>query len=315
MADWDALGVPNRDASSRRDVNRAAHAYARLLANVSIRDAAEKDGVPLATTLLSQRVPGAPPKATVMGNALALKWTIAGMGSLRATPISLYGAYCAGAGLASTRRLLTPNQLLAWSRSRLGALGLHLPPFAPTTWAVSESSGKDAMRDASNGQACPFCEPTAESPVADFWHVLCECKHPPVVGARTKLQHEAASFMERLCTRLDSAQRGYSLDLAVQLHAARVELHDALATHDWDTPSGASLLYRLALVLPFPAACVDDPAARAARALGSAMDATVVPVVRRHSVFDYWGGWAIPALMDITAVWAGAVDAAAAADG
>jgi len=311
--EWAARGAVISDVTSRRDVGRAAFVFARLLTNIAILESATADGVPTDRTLLSHRVHGAPPKAAVMSNVLGLRWTIAGMGDLRVTPLSVLGAYCAGSGFALTRRAMPRDDALAWARSRLGAYALHIPPLAPKTWTVSEQSGGDAMRDASRGQRCPFCLPTPASPVADIMHVLCECTHPAVAAARAVLQRAAADFVCRLAERVATAQRGFSPALELEVADALAALRVALPLHDWNTPSGASLLYRLLLVLPFPAACVDDAAAGVARALGRAFDATIVPVFRRHALFDSWGAWAIPSLRRMVAVWADAVDVAAAA--
>ena len=65
------------------------------------------------------------------------------------------------------------------------------------------------------------------------------------------------------------------------------------------SPSGQALLFRLVMVLPWPAACVNDPQARRALALGTMMDLTVVRNNRLHPIADSWVPWGAKRLMSI----------------
>jgi hypothetical protein len=69
-----------------------------------------------------------------------------------------------------------------------------------------------------------------------------------------------------------------------------------------------SMLYRLLLVIPWPAAAVDDNSALHAKALGHQFDITVAANNRLHGLANSWTLWASRNLATITNVWKILVD-------
>jgi hypothetical protein len=100
----------------------------------------------------------------------------------------------------------------------------------------------------------------------------------------------------------------HSLDpLSIQstTHHAFNSIQSAM---DWTSPTGKSTLYRLLLVLPWPAVAVDDINALHAKALGSQFDATVAANNRLHRLANSWVLWAIKRMKAITMSWKSRVD-------
>ena len=159
--------------------------------------------------------------------------------------------------------------------ARLGGCSLYYEPLGPASWAPSGDAALPAnyYHDIARGSQCPLCK----GPTADPFHIVCECPHPAVAAERARLCSSAVQYVPVLAGHIYSANPvPQSRDLDTAVNVAR-----RAAPPDWRSPQGRSLLFRLVMVLPWPAASVvdGDPLATA---LGSLMDLTIVRNNRLH---------------------------------
>jgi len=210
---------------------------------------------------------------------------------------------------------LTTTALKHLTFARLGALSLSLPgcPYAPARWkpTITNSSGITPtygpldFRAAAHGKLCPLCNHLH----TDVWHIIHECPHPAVVKARDALHGAATQYLPTLSSHILHAQPQYVYN---NPHSALVHAHNTLrdipTPPRWDTPTGKSMLYRLLLVIPWPAAAVDDNSALHAQALGHQFDITVAPNNRLHGLANSWTLWASRNLASIIGAWRIMVD-------
>lgn len=185
--------------------------------------------------------------------------------------------------------------------ARLGGCSLYYEPLGPASWAPCGGAALPAnyYHDIARGSQCPLCK----GPTADPFHIVCECPHPAVAAERSRLCSSAVQYVPVLAGHIYSANPvPQSRDLDTAVNVAR-----RAAPPDWRSPQGRSLLFRLVMVLPWPAASVvdGDPLATA---LGSLMDLTIVRNNRLHPIADSWVSWGGKRLISICGVWAGAVD-------
>ena len=125
-----------------------------------------------------------------------------------------------------------------------------------------------------------------------------------MAAARTTARNKATAYLPTLASHIFRATPNPSWDV-------KDTYRDLLALPprpDWDSPSGKTLLHRLVLALPWPEACVDDPAATHARLLGRLMDLTTVRNSRLHPIANSWVAWGSKALLQTCSVWADAVE-------
>ena len=210
-------------------------------------------------------------------------------------------------GPCITARVTVPlprANLIAIRAARLGACCLHYSPLAPLTWVTEGPRTSEHFRAVAHGKHCPFCEGTT----ADPRHILCDCTHPATATARAAVLDRATAFIPTLAKHIYSATPKPTGELRDTYYA----LLSLPPRPDWSTPSGKTLLHRLTLALPWPEACVDDPAAAHARLLGRLMDLTIVRNSRLHPIANSWVSWGSKALLRMCAVWASAVDSGAA---
>ena len=202
-------------------------------------------------------------------------------------------------------RATDPQLILALRSHRLGPCALHYC-YGPQKWRIKQGPKTDELfRTAARGSPCPFCPGST----ACAYHILTECTHPPVAAARLTLSTAAAAYLPTLATHIVGAL-GDDDDIPLSVQVAHSFLQrSSVAPPDWSTPTGKNFLFRLALVLPWPAAAVDDPTAAHCRALGHLMDSIVVRNSRRHRLANSWVLWGAKALRRMLTVWAGAVDA------
>ena len=210
---------------------------------------------------------------------------------------------------------LTTTALKHLTFARLGAISLSLPgcPYAPTRWkpAVTLNTGAHptyAPHDfsaAAHGKPCPLCN----HPHTDLWHIIHECPHPAVVNSRGALHGAATQYIPTLSRHVLHAQPQHVYN---NPNSALAQAHNALIDIPtppvWNTPIGKSMLYRLLLVIPWPAVAVDDNSALHAKALGHQFDITVASNNRLHGLANSWALWASRNLKSITTTWKSLVD-------
>jgi hypothetical protein len=200
--------------------------------------------------------------------------------------------------------------VMAISAARLGAGGLLLSPLGPPSWRPPSRIVEDAdWHTAHYGRSCPFCHGARS---ADVWHVLSECSDLAVVAACAALRVRAAAFVStrliglilKAAGSMEPARR-----LAARAHA--VLARASLPAFDWDSPSGAFLLYRLVLALPYPACVVTggDGSAAFARHFGALLDSVYVRSMALRQIANAWTRWAGRELLAVTSVWSRAVTA------
>jgi hypothetical protein len=92
--------------------------------------------------------------------------------------------------------------------------------------------------------------------------------------------------------------------------AAALRLRATLGALAWDSPSGAFLIFRLLLVLPFPARVLRagvGAGAASVRHLGELFDAVCVRNCHLRDVADNWTVWAGRELISFVRIWARSV--------
>ena len=206
-----------------------------------------------------------------------------------------------------------PTRVGAIAEARLGAAGLVLRRLGPPEWHLPDTARDDDWHAAHHGRPCPFCIDVRST---DVWHLLSECCAPDVVAARPALRARAARFISgRLaCLILESARTATPARRAAT-SAAVLELRASLGAFSWDSPAGAFLIYRLLLVLPFPARVLRAGigAFATVRHLGELFDAVHVRTTHLRGVADGWTMWAGQELISFVGIWARSVSRAAAA--
>jgi hypothetical protein len=217
-----------------------------------------------------------------------------------ATPLSVRLPGGDGCGLSLISKPISRELISLLAMARLGALALHLPPMAPMSWLLPEGASAELWRASSHGSFCPFCP----SLVADTWHILNVCTHPKVVRAREKLRAQTSAYVPQLIYHIDRAALGYACSDAVHHLAGR-----CATAFDWGTPTDHFILFRLCLMLPWPASCVPPGELSFASLFGELMDATVLPTNRLRRIYNSWAPWAGARTRSIVGVWARAVDA------
>jgi hypothetical protein len=192
--------------------------------------------------------------------------------------------------------------------SMLGAQALVQSgcPFAPASWKPTSSGHSPSeFREAAHGRSCPLCD----HPTADPWHIINECTHPTMVHRRQALHSSASVYLPTLSTQIFFTQpEGTRIQILSSPSMAHYVFNSIQSPVDWATPTGKSTLYRLLLVLPWPAAAVDDPSATHALALGHQFDTAVAPNHRLHRLANSWTLWATKQLRAITFTWKRLVD-------
>ena len=215
--------------------------------------------------------------------------------------------------VTSTDLTTTASKYLTFAR--LGAISLSLPgcPYAPTLWkpAIYQEAGAHPtyapldFSAAAHGRPCPLCN----HPHTDLWHIIHECPHPTMVITRRAVHDAATQYLPTLSHHVLRAQPHH---VQSNPHSAPSQAYNALIDlpHPcrWDTPTGRSMLYRLLLVVPWPAAAVDENSALHAKALGHQFDITVVTNNRLHGLANSWTLWAARNLKSITSIWKSLVD-------
>jgi hypothetical protein len=165
---------------------------------------------------------------------------------------------------------------------------------------------------------CPVC--FSASQVEDPWHVVHECESPHVVAARARVHDTAGAVLAAVLRGLVAAHDfvapvppGLLADVdaavatlvlpevveVVEVVEVEVEIVGDAAPDppphppllDWASAQGRFILYRLLLLLPFPATAAGPGQAHVAR-LGRVFDAVQLP--RRHlaHVIRPWVRWA-----------------------
>jgi hypothetical protein len=300
------LRLPPGRALTPSDASLAAVVYARrvctaaTMSNISASNTRD-------VTLFSQRPS---PAATAKQHYVDLAFGLAHAAApasypSKQTPLSfMAGGGCANLCVRTTSPMDTKGGLYlrALLSARLGACSLHYAPLGPASWIPDAKAvlPVDYHHSIARGSPCPLCK----APSADPWHILCECPHSAVAAERARLRSRASEYIPVLAEHIFSASPAPH---ARELEVAYLDARN-LPAPDWFSPSGQALLFRLVMVLPWPATCVDDPLARHALALGTIMDLTVVRNNRLHPIADSWVPWGAKRLMSIFSVWSGAVD-------
>jgi hypothetical protein len=234
----------------------------------------------------------------------------------KSTPLSTLGPQTSSNLLirvTSTNLSRQSLQFITFSYS--GAMSLSQPgcPFAPESWkpAMIENTGARPVyapfdfRAAAHGHQCPLCR----TGIADPWHIIHECTHHVMAQQRGALHRAATRYLPVLSTHILHTQSPMAYNdpfsTTALAHTNFTNIHSAM---DWTTPTGKSTLYRLLLVLPWPAAAVNDASALHTIALGNQFDVTVAANNHLHRLANSWTLWAASRLKTITLTWKRLVD-------
>jgi len=303
--------VPWPRAESRATGSRAAFAYARRVCHAADRRDAPADAPP--GMARASRLPTDPkPKHAAAAAALGYSFPAALLGGLRATALS-YGGVGGVAPLALTTVGVPFPGTAGMAAAQYGAGALAGAPLGPAAWALPTGASHEAYGAAARGRPCPLCPPGpggAAAPTATPFHVLCECRHAPLVALRGAVEGEMGAFLRSLVGTVEAAARRQPGHAAVT--AAAAQARAALAAGA-GAPHGPFLFFRTVLALPWHAAAIDEPGAARAAALGRLFDAAVIPNAALHKIFDSWVPWGARRLGRLTGLWSAAVDALAAA--
>ena len=303
------LNLPPSHTLTPNDVTLAACVYARQVVTLNLRRDAARDKITSTVTHLSHSPAlSSGPKQHYHDLLLGYHHALPGLATpARATPLSTIAPGASGVLIPQLTRATDPQLILALRSHRLGPCALHYC-YGPKKWRIKQGPKTDELfRTAARGSPCPFCPGST----ACAYHILTECTHPPVVAARSTLSIAAAAYLPTLANHIVDALGGNDNDpIPFPAHVAHTFLQRSpVAPPDWSSATGRNFLFRLVLVLPWPAAAVDDPAAAHCRALGLLMDSTVVRNSRRHRLANSWVLWGAKALRRMLTVWADAVDA------
>ena len=299
------LRLPPGHVITPNDATMAASVYARMVCEKVARDELNSlllnNKVTKPATLFSHATAAGPPKQVHYDLVFGLQHYAAGASfPSKCTPLSCIiemGGGCITARV--TIQLPAPN-LLAIRSARLGACSLYYAPLAPPSWVTKGKRSEDHFRAIAKGTLCPLCT----TATADPRHILCDCTHPAVVAARTTARNKATAYLPTLASHIFRATPNPSWDV-------KDTYRDLLALPprpDWDSPSGKTLFHRLVLALPWPEACVDDPAATHARLLGRLMDLTTVRNSHLHPIANSWVAWGSKTLLKTCGTWASTVE-------
>lgn len=298
------------------DLTRLAAVYARGFCFLHLLNSRQLKGCTQLNTTMSSRPAPTPIQHFYDVNFCFAHSAQGIMFPSKSTHLSTLGPYTSSNLLVRVSTPdLTTTAVKHLTFARLGALSLSLPgcPYAPARWkpTITNSSGKTPtygpidFRAAAHGKPCPLCT----HPHTDVWHIIHECPHPAVVKARGALHGAATQYLTTLSRQILHAQPQYVYN---NPHSALVQAHNALSDIPtpprWDTPTGKSMLYRLLLVIPWPAAAVDDNGALHAKALGHQFDITVAANNRLHGLANSWTLWASRNLASIISAWRIMVD-------
>ena len=198
---------------------------------------------------------------------------------------------------------------------RLGALGLHVYPAAPTLYRTplgNDEGEWDRWKKQAHGDTrCTLCDGPA-TPL----HVLCHCTHPSVVAARDAIYDTVPAFVERLAKHLCEAQVRGSLpwekpdkeDVAERVAAIRCAA-DAADRNGDDWVYSVSRLFLVSTLST--AAIADTPAdvpCELSQLLAETMDATCVGNRYLRHTANVWVSFAVHATSTIVEAWSAAVD-------
>jgi len=286
------------------DITMAARIYAMLHAHQELMDKAQKGGLTCHVTTMSHK-PDVTRGPSQFYHDLCLghEYTLSGLATpARATPMSTIAQGAAGVLLPSTTHYINADHQHALIYGRLGTRQLFHHP-GPEVWRLGDAKSKEAMQLVNKGLQCPFCPE-----VACAYHIINECKHPHLAAAQAALRASATDFLPTLATIICQASDGAPAR-SPELDPALDTLTTSPLPPDWTTPTGQNALFRLTMVLPWPAAAVDDPSAVHIRAMGTLLDHTIVRSSKRHGVANAWVGWGGKRLYNIVRLWASEVDA------
>jgi hypothetical protein len=321
IATFEALGVPPPKAASRHQIASVAKSYARACALADLRRRLRADGVVLAHPSTARPTHSAKAKQAVADAFLGFSSDAAALGAAgAATPLSACGPGCSGALLRLvSRRALNSGEcpvISTIARSRLGATSLTIKPCAPAAWLLDPDDKffnvstieSDDYAEAARGHACPLCS-SAHS--ADPWHLLNECTHPAVLAAATRCRARLDAHVAVLAKLVREAHGGGGDPLlGPAVRAAHADVSAAAQRFDWASDEAPFLVFRLVLVLPFPAAvCGDAARGRSLTAsLGRLFDAVCVRDSNLRALANYWADWGGRAYKLVASAWRDAVD-------
>ena len=156
------------------------------------------------------------------------------------------------------------------------------------------------------GSQCPLCN--AEPGLgADAFHIINQCTHPAMVNARTRLHAATTTYLPILANIISEAPFEH---MAAEACGAATHIKQLLQREetDWSTNTNKFLLWRLVIVLPFPADCVDETDEDLCRMFGHLLDVTVARNDRLRKLANSWVGWGSRRFLSIAKLWASLVD-------
>jgi len=286
----------------RAQVSADSRVFGRQVARSALLEEARRHRLSTTITMSNQRPPPTTPSQHFWDLFFSGTTPASALGAFSlATKLSLRLPRAGGLGLSLVSVVLKSEYLTLLSRARLGPLALHLSPLAPTSWLLPERASPDQWRDACHGVVCPLCH---RNMLADPFHVITECDFPPVAAARDRLRANVSTFVPILLSRISSAAEHFKCGALVEDLANRA----ARAFEETPPTSHNFLLFRLCLVLPWPAHCVSAGEHPFILLLAQLMDATTIPMDRLRSIYNIWVPWAAATTRAIMRVWATAVD-------
>ena len=301
------LGAPPPVPPDLYSIKSTSTAYARLVDYLRLRQKSLEKGYDLRAAPSLDAPRAAPPTQHLLDLAFGLSQ--AGQLGLcgPATPLSVWGPGCSGALLhKTTDASLVPVIVPTLAKARLGVAGMTVAPVAPKAWIRPPGSSDKEYAEDRPGKPCPAC---GTGHIASPWHIINVCKHAKVAAARAELRENADAFVRRLAQLCaDAARAGHPL-YSLETEAASALVQQAV--FDWNSPSGDFLLFRLCLVLPYPA-CVVPPNERCddniTWLLGRVFNTVFVRPHAMRITANAWVRWGGKSYLAIAKVWADAVD-------
>jgi len=314
--DWeDAAAVLklNRPADAA-DAARAAVVYARIVTAMRVSDLTRK-ATTRTVALASQRPAPGPSLQHVVDTSLGHLFDQLAA-KLPHKHIPLSARIPAGCGNLITRTSceLPSNAIKALAIARCGAAAFSSHPLAPlkvlakTAAARLDGTANDRYyAGLQRGYKCPLCKAEPELST-DAYHVINQCLHPEMVLAREQLQAAATDYLPVLAKIIAEAPFEHMAAEAREASYQIKQLLESGAIIDWSTSTNKFLLWRLVLVLPFPAACVEAPGGDLCRLFGHLLDTTVARNDRLRKVANSWVAWGSRRFLSVAKRWASLVD-------
>ena len=294
------LGAPSLIDANRHNMKSLSTAFARACGYIYMSINELHHDIFRCPDLISAPIPYPPRQAmadAVFTFGLPPK-TLGCIGA--ATPLSAQHIL----GLLTSPNSCRPASLVAFASTGAAFLTKH----GPRAWRPSETIPDGDWAHVHYGRPCPFCPGHWH---VDIWHILFDCINPSSVRLRPILHRKAASFLSRDFVPLTSTLlSSVSPTLRQDARSALSDVVTSLPNFEWSSPPGSLFLFRLLLVIPFPACAAFPPSPNSAlmHHFGTLCDMVLVRNTDLRQLANSWVWWAGSEIESLVSSWSSDVD-------